>query len=106
MGFMQDPEHWEEPLVFRPERFLERGPAGGWRPVRRERFVPYGLGRRVCMGESLARDTLLIFLATLVKHLRFDPPAAHPRPDPANYTEGFTVIPRPFHVSIQPVRPL
>jgi cytochrome P450 len=103
-GFMQDPAYWHRPQLFRPERFLERGEAGGWRLVKRDQFVPFGFGRRVCMGETLARDTLLVFLATLVKHLRFDPPAGHPLPDPANYTDGFTVIPHPYHVSIRAVR--
>ena len=40
------------------------------RLVKREQFVPFGFGRRVCMGEALAKDTLLIFFATLVKQLR------------------------------------
>ena len=56
------------------------------------------------MGESLARDTLIVFFSTLVKHLRFGWPAAHPRPDPANCTDGFTVIPHPYHVDIKMVR--
>ena len=37
---------------------------------RREEFVPYGLGRRVCLGEALARDTLIIFFTTLVRSLQ------------------------------------
>ena len=50
-------------------RFLEKCD-GGVRLVKREQFVPFGFGRRVCMGEALAKDTLLIFFATLVKQLR------------------------------------
>ena len=65
----QDPDHWEQPLAFLPERFLERS-GDSWRLLKKDRFVPYGFGRRVCMGEALARDTLLIFFSTLVKHLR------------------------------------
>ena len=53
----------------RPERFLEMF-EGGWRLVKKDQFVPFGFGRRVCMGESLARDNLLIFLTTLLKHIR------------------------------------
>ena len=55
--------------LFRPERFLEMF-EGGWRLVKKDQFVPFGFGRRVCMGESLARDNLLIFLTTLLKHIR------------------------------------
>ena len=55
--------------LFRPERFLEMF-EGGRRLVKKDQFVPFGFGRRVCMGESLARDNLLIFLTTLLKHIR------------------------------------
>ena len=55
------------------------------------------------MGETLARDTLIIFFSTLVKHFAFNNPVSHPKPDPGNYTDGFTVIPKPYHVSLQPI---
>jgi len=102
--FMQSPDYWDQPEKFRPERFLERSPEGELRLVKKDQFVPYGLGRRVCMGESLARDTLKIFLATLLKHIRFDNPLSHPRPDTENFTDGFTVIPHPYFVNIKVVR--
>ena len=53
-------------------RFLEKC-EGGVRLVKKEQFVPFGFGRRVCMGEALAKDTLLIFFATLIKQLRWLP---------------------------------
>ena len=31
------------------------------------------------MGESLAKDTLLIFVTTLIKHIRFENPTKHPK---------------------------
>ena len=98
-GFMKDPKYWEDPLSFRPERFLEKTDAG-WKVVKRERFVPYGIGRRICMGESLARDTLFIFVTTLLKSLKFENPDNHPMPNPDNFSQGFTLIPHPFHVKI------
>eukprot|EP00092_Neocalanus_flemingeri_P087053 GFUD01109785.1.p1 GENE.GFUD01109785.1~~GFUD01109785.1.p1 ORF type:complete len:248 (-),score=65.61 GFUD01109785.1:63-806(-) len=99
-GFMKDPEHWEDPLMFRPKRFLETTEMG-LKVAKKERFVPYGIGRRVCMGESLAKDTLFIFITTLLKHLKFENPVANPKPDPKNYTDGFTLIPHPYHVNIK-----
>ena len=99
MGFMKDPDYWEDPHMFRPERFLEKTDEG-LKNVKRDRFVPYGMGRRVCMGESLAKDTLFIFITTLVKHLKFGNPLNHPNPDPDQFTEGFTVIPKPYYVQI------
>jgi len=101
--FMKDPEYWEHPNEFRPQRFLEMF-EGGWRLVKRDQFVPFGFGRRVCMGESLAKDNLFIFLSTLLKHIRFENPVEHRKPDPGNYTDGLTVIPHPYHVNIQLIR--
>ena len=100
-GFMKDPDVWPEAEMFRPERFLEETEAGELRLVRHERFVPFGLGRRICMGMSLATDSLFIFTTTLVKSLKFDNPLHQPKPDPANFTDGFTVIPHPYYVNIK-----
>ena len=100
LGFMKDPDHWENPDMFRPERFLEKTEEG-LKVCKNERFVPYGIGRRICMGESLAKDTLFIFVTTLIKNLTFENPVAHPKPDPENYTEGFTLIPHPYYVQIK-----
>lgn len=100
-GFMKDPDVWPEAEMFRPERFLEETEAGQLRLVRHEQWVPFGMGRRVCMGESLARDSLFIFMTTLVKNIRFENPVNHPKPDPGNYTDGFTIIPHPFYVNMK-----
>ena len=98
-GFMKDPEVWPEAEMFRPERFLEETEAG-LRLVRHERWVPFGMGRRICMGMTLATDTLFIFTATLLKNLKFDNPLSHSKPDPKNYSDGFMIIPHPYYVNI------
>ena len=95
-GFMKDPSVWPHPEEFRPERFLE-----GKKLIKHAQFVPFGLGRRACMGEKLARDTLFIFLTTLIKNLRLEAPREHAKPDPSNFTDGFTIIPHPFYINIK-----
>ena len=100
MAFMRDPEVWKDPNMFRPERFLEEKESS-LRLIKKEMFVPYGIGRRICMGESLAKDTLFIFFTNLVKNLKFENPVNHPNPDPENHTAGFTVIPHPYYVNIK-----
>ena len=37
---------------------------------RSDRLVPFGLGRRYCMGEQLARNEIFIFLADLLQQRR------------------------------------
>ena len=87
------------PDILCPECFLEKMELG-LKIIKKERFVPYGIGRRVCMGESLAKDTHFIFVTTLIKNFKFDNPVAHPKPDPENYTDGFSMIPHPYHVKL------
>ena len=97
---MRDPQFWEEPEEFIPERFLQKIDMET-KLVKKDMFVPYGMGRRICMGESLAKDTLFIFFTNLVKYLEFNNPVSHELPNPNNYTEGFTIIPKPYFVSIE-----
>jgi len=99
-GFMKDPDVWLEAETFKPERFLETD-EDGVRFKKQEQFVPFGIGRRICMGETLARDSLFIFTTTLVKNLKFENPKNFPEPNPTNFTDGFTVIPHPYHVNIR-----
>ena len=62
-----------------------------------EHFVPLGHGRRVCLGEPLARAELFLFFTTLVQNLRFDKVKGK-EPDPSNYSVGLTKYPNEFVV--------
>src|SRR5690348_3513510 len=53
---------WGDPENFRPERFLSKD---GTKFERREGFVPFSTGKRVCLGETLARDELFLFTSAL-----------------------------------------
>ena len=53
--FLTDPEVFPDPREFRPERFLSSDGAG---VLKYEQMVPFGLGKRICMGEGLARDAI------------------------------------------------
>jgi cytochrome P450 len=64
-----DPAIWGDPENFRPERFI--GPDG--KLTKTEEFMPFGLGRRVCLGESLARMELFLYLCCMVQRFHFLP---------------------------------
>ena len=89
-GFMKDPDHWEDPMMFRPERFLKKTEVG-LKVEKKERFVPYGMGRRICMGQGHSLHLC---------HNTVTNPVARQKPDPENYTDGFTMIPHPYHVKL------
>lgn len=67
-----DPNIWEEPLVFKPERFL-KSEGGADMDVRGGdlRLAPFGAGRRVCPGKTLGLVTVSLWVAKLVHHFNW-----------------------------------
>ncbi|KAL0339596.1 UNVERIFIED_CONTAM: 3,9-dihydroxypterocarpan 6A-monooxygenase [Sesamum radiatum] len=66
----RDPNYWEDPLEFRPERFLPKdGSAKGQLDVRGQNFhfLPFGSGRRGCPGTSLALLLVQTTLAAMIQ---------------------------------------
>ncbi|KAG5243261.1 cytochrome P450 [Salix suchowensis] len=59
----RDPDSWEDPMAFKPERFL--GSNIDYRGQNFE-FIPFGAGRRICVGMSLAHRVLHLGLASLL----------------------------------------
>ncbi|KAJ9709673.1 hypothetical protein PVL29_001245 [Vitis rotundifolia] len=67
----RDPQSWENPLDFNPERFVD-----GDVDVRGQdtRFIPFGGGRRGCPGYSFGLATVEIALARLLYHFDWELP--------------------------------
>ncbi|CAL5432782.1 unnamed protein product [Camellia sinensis] len=59
----RDPSIWENPLEFRPERFLDR--KWGYRGADFNYF-PFGSGRRMCAGIAMAERMFLFSLASIL----------------------------------------
>lgn len=70
-----DPKVWEEPLVFKPERFLDADVdvRGG-----DLRLAPFGAGRRVCPGKNLGLVTVTLWVAKLLQHFEWVQDMANP----------------------------
>ena len=62
------PEFWPDPAGFDPERFL---PAGA--PDRhRYAYIPFGGGRRACVGQSFAELETVLVLAAIAQRYRLE----------------------------------
>jgi cytochrome P450 len=70
----RDPEVWDAPLEFRPERFLPGGEGQDVSVLGADgRLVPFGSGRRSCPGKSLAMTTVTAWMATLLHEFEWLP---------------------------------
>jgi cytochrome P450 len=65
------PAFWADPAGFDPARFL---PGGDGDPATRHRyaFIPFGGGRRACVGASFAELETTLVLATIAQRFRLD----------------------------------
>ena len=69
---MHDESYWKDPYVFRPERFIDET-TGKVKPD--ERLIPFGLGKRACLGKSLAQTEVYLFLARMIQQFTMKHPA-------------------------------
>ena len=69
-----DPQLWKRPKDFYPEHFL--APDGTYKPSKY--LIPFSIGKRACLGESLARMELFIALTSVMQHfeVRLEDPSA------------------------------
>ncbi|KAI3712949.1 hypothetical protein L1987_71519 [Smallanthus sonchifolius] len=72
-----DPEVWNDPMEFKPERFLSNDGSGcvfdigGSKEIK---MMPFGVGRRICPGADLALLHLEYFVANLVWYFHWSVP--------------------------------
>ncbi|KAL8612108.1 hypothetical protein ACOMHN_013987 [Nucella lapillus] len=94
---LSDEQTWEDPEVFRPERFLD----DSGKCVRPAEFVPFSLGRRMCLGEPLARAELFLFISAMIQQFNFLPPEDGSLPSLQGIL-GSTLSTQPFQVRAVP----
>ncbi|XP_030886246.1 cytochrome P450 2K6-like [Leptonychotes weddellii] len=67
---LRDQAQWEKSDTFNPEHFL----SSTGKFIKKEAFMPFSVGRRLCAGESLAKMELFLFFTSLMQKFTFQPP--------------------------------
>nr|UDO47457.1 cytochrome P450 [Pandoravirus massiliensis] len=77
IGISRATRHWDEPDVFRPERWLASGDKGADARVICG-SIPFGAGPRACPGSKLALLEIRTVIAALVDAIEFEPDPSRP----------------------------
>uniref|UniRef100_A0A8D2DMP5 Uncharacterized protein n=1 Tax=Sciurus vulgaris TaxID=55149 RepID=A0A8D2DMP5_SCIVU len=95
---LHDPRHFEKPDTFYPGHFLDA--KGNFR--KREAFIPFSMGKRICLGESLARSELFLFLTSMLQSFSLGCPKAPEDIDLTPLVNGLGKLPPVFQLCFLP----
>lgn len=66
-----DEKYWKDPEVFDPLRFYDEKSN---KFVANEHLIPFSVGKRFCLGQSLAEKEYFLFFVGLMQKFNFEPP--------------------------------
>ncbi|XP_053691403.1 probable cytochrome P450 304a1 [Sabethes cyaneus] len=93
------PEVWGDPLNFRPERFLGHD---GKLALSKDISVPFGAGKRLCAGETFARNTMFLIVSALAQQFNIQQPPTDRMPDLSKRMTGVIITPKDYWLKFVP----
>lgn len=93
----EDPTIWNKPLEFRPERFLDES---GQFSVKLDKSLPFGAGKRLCAGETFARNVVFLMMTALIQNFNFTVPENGKIPAVCETHTGLLRLPPPFWLNV------
>ncbi|CAK9154037.1 unnamed protein product [Ilex paraguariensis] len=90
-GISEDPKLWTNPEKFDPDRFLSGREEADITGVTGVKMAPFGVGRRICPGLSMATVHVNLIIARMVQEFEW---SAYPANSKLDFTEKleFTVV--------------
>ncbi|XP_053566110.1 cytochrome P450 2F3 [Bombina bombina] len=89
---LNDKKYWDNPELFNPDRFLDEN----GKFIKNEAQIPFGAGKRSCIGEALAKTEIFIFFVSILQ--KFTLKSAPGEGGPIQLMGGGTRAPVPFNV--------
>ncbi|KAK3725306.1 hypothetical protein QZH41_002592 [Actinostola sp. cb2023] len=88
-------DDWKHPEIFNPSRFLDD--EGNICSSATRNLLPFGAGRRVCIGETDSKIELFLIVARFLHQFRLESPADESLPDMIGHL-GIVNFPKPYKI--------
>ncbi|XP_029301772.1 cytochrome P450 2F3-like isoform X2 [Cottoperca gobio] len=92
-------KQWATPWSFNPQHFLDTNGNFKKNPA----FLPFSAGKRACVGESLARMEIFLFLVSLLQRFTFSCSGGPDSVDLSPETSSFAHVPRKYKIIATPL---
>ncbi|XP_034556825.1 cytochrome P450 2F3-like [Notolabrus celidotus] len=95
---LREEKQWDTPWSFNPQHFLDQNGNFKKNPA----FLPFATGKRACVGESLARMELFLFMVSLLQRFTFSCSGGPDSMSLVPESSGFANLPRRFELIATP----
>ncbi|XP_052569399.1 cytochrome P450 2C25-like isoform X3 [Peromyscus californicus insignis] len=96
---LHDSKEFPNPEVFDPGHFLDKN--GNFK--KSDYFMPFSAGKRICVGEGLARMELFLFLTTILQNFKLKSLLHTKDINITPVANGLTSLPPPYKICFIPV---
>ena len=103
-AILNNPKDFPNPDKFEPERYLIKDQAGQIKFQPHPKVIPFGIGKRRCLGESLARTSLYKFFTALVQKYEITSSGDKLAPMADESQFGFIKSPMPYYLVFKPIK--